>query len=193
MRGKSWFAVLFSLGVAWCGSVERLAAVVILENSSAVDWTVLSAAKLTAAEILETGGVKLRWSTKGQKAACDPAVIRLRLEPSSQPEQVPGALGFALPYARGGTTVTVFLDRVRPLLARGQNSPGAILGHVLAHELTHALQRIARHSTEGLMKAAWNEDDFQAMTVRPMQLTSADAALIRTAIGQCSTLAKRPE
>jgi hypothetical protein len=179
--------------VVWSAPAEAPAAVVILENSTAVDWSVLSAAKLTAAAILDSAGVKLRWSAKAQTAPCNPVAIRLRLEPISRPEEAPGALGFALPYARGYARVTVFLDRVRPLLARAQNSPGAILGHVLAHELTHALQRIARHTDRGLMKATWDEDDFQAMSVRPMRLASADIALIRTGIGQCSTLAKKPE
>ena len=36
-----------------------------------------------------------------------------------------------------------------------------VLGNVLAHELTHALQGVARHSSEGLMKADWEHPDIR--------------------------------
>ena len=95
----------------------------------------------------------------------------------------------ALPYASGGSRITVLLDRLAPRfkLAIGSQA-GILLGHVLAHEIAHVLEGIARHSATGLMKARWSEDDFQQMLVRPLPLASGDIRLIRRSLSRCSTL-----
>jgi hypothetical protein len=95
----------------------------------------------------------------------------------------------ALPYAGGGLRITVFLDRLQPVLARSPNTRGEILGHVIAHELVHLLQGIARHRHRGLMKARWSEDDFQRMGVQPLEFTENDLLLIRRGLPRSRTLA----
>jgi hypothetical protein len=104
----------------------------------------------------------------------------------------PGALGSALPYAPCGTRITVFVDRLRPRLRLAKNpiAQGAILGHVIAHEVTHAVQGIVRHSDRGLMKARWNEDDFWRMDGNPLEYTRVDLNLIRNGLARCSKLAR---
>src|SRR5271157_2860370 len=55
-----------------------------------------------------------------------------------------------------------------------------LLGNVLAHELTHALEGVARHSSEGLMKAVWSADDYARMTRRrPLAFAAVDLELFR--------------
>jgi hypothetical protein len=46
----------------------------------------------------------------------------------------------------GRARVLVYLDR-------GQAFSNALLAHVMAHEITHVLEGIDRHSSEGVMKA----------------------------------------
>jgi hypothetical protein len=55
----------------------------------------------------------------------------------------------------------------------------ALLAHVLAHEIGHQLEGISRHSTEGVMKAHWNERDFLEMSDKPLPFAPEDVELIR--------------
>jgi hypothetical protein len=70
----------------------------------------------------------------------------------------PGAMGYAMPYGKAGTRIHILLDRV--LGAGSQRLAGVLLGHVMAHELGHVLEGISRHSDSGLMKAHWDDHDF---------------------------------
>jgi|SRR5271157_1457300 len=52
-------------------------------------------------------------------------------------------------------------------------------GNVLAHELTHALEGVARHSSEGLMKAKWSPGDYAGMVYGPLAFAAEDLDLLR--------------
>jgi hypothetical protein len=89
------------------------------------------------------------------------------------------ALAMAMPYAESGVRIVIFYDRVDPLL-RGHNAPAAtILGYVLAHEIAHVLQGIARHSETGIMRARWTNNDFKQMGIRVLIFTAEDVQLMR--------------
>jgi hypothetical protein len=160
-----------------------------LESSPRLDWAVLSRARLVAAGILVPAGVELQWNRKSTAMPCGRPSIVIGFTENTPPQLLPGAMAYALPYAGGGTRITLFLDRMAPLfkLANGSQA-GILLGHVLAHEITHVLQGTARHSASGLMKARFSESDFQQMLIRPMPLTPDDTRLIRQALERCSTL-----
>ncbi|MCX6622926.1 MAG: hypothetical protein NTY38_18045, partial [Acidobacteria bacterium] len=59
-----------------------------------------------------------------------------------------------------------------------------VLGNVLAHELTHALEGVARHSAEGLMKAVWNSMDYVKMADGPLAFAPVDVGLLRAHFGK---------
>jgi len=89
------------------------------------------------------------------------------------------ALAMAMPYANSGVRIVIFYDRVAPLL-RGQHAPQAtILGYVLAHEIGHVLQGVARHSETGVMRARWTQNDFDQMGKGVLTFTSEDVELIQ--------------
>jgi hypothetical protein len=89
------------------------------------------------------------------------------------------ALAMAMPYADSGVRIVIFYDRVEPLL-RGHHAPEAtILGYVLAHEIAHVLQGIARHSETGIMRARWTDNDFKQMGIRVLMFTAEDVLLMR--------------
>ena len=165
-----------------------------LESSPRLDWAVLSRARLVAANILTPAGVDLRWNRKSPPMLCSRPSIVIGFTESTPAQLLPSAMAYALPYAGGGTRITLFLDRMAPLfkLANGSQA-GILLGHVLAHEIAHILQGIARHSASGLMKARFSEDDFQQMLIRPMPLTPDDTRLIQQALNRCSTLSGEME
>ena len=57
----------------------------------------------------------------------------------------------------------MYRNRVLYLAPEGYIASGKVLGHVLAHQVTHVLQGIARHSAEGLMAALWSTEDVRRM------------------------------
>ena len=68
-------------------------------------------------------------------------------------------MALAFPY--GEALITVLYHR----LAWSEQSPGlapALLAQVF-HEITHKLQAIGRHSSAGIMKSNWTEDDYYEM------------------------------
>ncbi len=93
------------------------------------------------------------------------------------------AMAFAFPYAEDGPCVTVLIDRLKQEVARNPDTTGILLGHVLAHEIGHVLQRIDRHSDSGLMKARWSVGDIVEMKQARLRFTLYDAQSILGALG----------
>lgn len=98
------------------------------------------------------------------------------------------ALAYAKPYKQTGTCIRVFLDRVLALdpgrLSRNPLFGNALLAHVMAHEVTHVLEQIDRHSTHGVMKARWSWDDYQRMELHLLPFAPEDADLIRSGLAK---------
>ena len=61
----------------------------------------------------------------------------------------------------------------------GPRSTSVLLGHVMAHEITHILQGIPRHSPTGLMKAHWSAGDLRRMMSTPLAFGPNDVELIQ--------------
>jgi len=132
--------------------------------------------------------VQLMWTGQMQRASnivagCvdEPATHDLAVEivPHAPASFSDGALAMAMPYADSGVRIVIFYDRVEPLL-QGHHAPQAtVLGYVLAHEIAHVLQGIARHSETGIMRACWTDSDFKLIGVRQLMFTPEDVQLIR--------------
>jgi hypothetical protein len=80
---------------------------------------------------------------------------------------------------RADADVHVFYSRVTGFWAEDRAHMPQFLGNVLAHELTHALEGVARHSSEGLMKADWNARDYAEMLRGPLPFAAEDLDLLR--------------
>jgi hypothetical protein len=101
-----------------------------------------------------------------------------------------GQLAIAKPYGDSGVRIVVFYDRVESLLQRHSRvTLGAIFGYVLAHEIAHVLQGIARHSETGVLRARWTEDDFAKMGSRGLNFTTEDILLIQRGFTPLNTSA----
>jgi hypothetical protein len=75
---------------------------------------------------------------------------------------------------------------VRPVedVADGQNLDAAVLlGYVIAHELGHLLIGPG-HSADGVMRARWGRNEFQALRQRWLRFNRTDAERIRMAAGK---------
>ena len=126
-------------------------------------------------------GVRLVWrdGELGSSAASgSPVMIQLRFTEELRGDLSPEALAYALPFGYGRTAITVTYDRISFVACRSSRAQ-AILAHVLAHEIGHILQRTNGHAETGVMKAHWKGQDYDAMSVKPLEFTSVDVDLIK--------------
>jgi hypothetical protein len=121
-------------------------------------------------------GVGIKW--RDGLRSCPADGIRISFSSDAPRDMRPGALAYALPYE--GTHIEVFSDRVKQTVQ--PNRVPSLLAHVLAHEITHVLQGIVRHSGSGVMKASWDESDYCQMAWKPLPFTELDVHLIHRGI-----------
>jgi hypothetical protein len=172
------FAVL-ATGSAVEREPNNLAVIICLTTDRNPAWmqqAVVERAKMIADQILGSAGVHLSW--RNNLAPCmgeSVKAIQVDLSWIMPPDLLPGALGYAHPF--GDAFVRVFCDRIDRTVAP-EKEP-YLLGHVLAHEITHVLQGTNFHSQRGVMKAVWNFHECARMTLHPLMFTDADILLIR--------------
>jgi hypothetical protein len=116
-------------------------------------------------------GVTLDWQ-HGLRG-CASQGIEITLGNRTPANFKPAALAYALPYE--GTHIHVFYDRIAHY--DGSMVP-AVLAHVLVHEITHVLEGLICHSASGIMKAHWDQIDFQRMAYKPLNFETEDIDLI---------------
>ena len=158
-----------------------------LQESHTVPFEILARGQMTATEVYSTIQIRLEWR-QGVEPADQKAGEKIGIQfDAVVPEAFhPGALAFATPYGNSGTRIHILFDRVfkmggTPRLA------GALLGHVMAHEITHVLEAIARHSDTGVMKAHWDDHDLEQMAVRPLPFDPLDVQLVHQGLEKRAT------
>ena len=132
-------------------------------------------AQTVASKIFAEIGVKIEWHRQN---SCPADALLVSISNSTPADLLPGALAYALPYE--GTHIVVFDDRIQKTVEPG--SAPYLLGHVLAHEITHILQGVNRHSESGVMKAHWGSDDFLKMKWKSLSFTEEDVTLIHLSL-----------
>jgi hypothetical protein len=137
------------------------------------DTPLLSSAEKLASKMFDEIGVKIEWSEQDDCYLRAGAIV-VTLSYAIDPGKRPGAYAFARPYE--GTNIGVFWDRIQHKLPPPKSS--ILLGHVLAHEITHILQIDTRHSETGVMKATWSDEDLFQMVKRPLRFTEKDVQMI---------------
>jgi len=150
--------------------------VVYVNNDSVMDAKTLYFAECLATRIFARIGVSLKWRS-GMQPGGDTDATAVSLV-SRVPDQFhPGALAYTtiLPHAAG--RVVVFADRVKETV--DPHLVPTLLEHVLAHEITHVLEGVDRHSETGVMKAHWTRHDYRAMADQSLEFTPADVELIQ--------------
>jgi hypothetical protein len=172
---SGWFlrlSYLFLTMAAGARTPGEQTVVVGLEAPHLVPFETLFLARQTVSRIYAAIGIHVEWSNA--------ATTKLWVEfDRSRNFAPPNALGYSRPYGVNGSRIHVLVDRVQRL--GDGDLDAAILGHVIAHELGHVLERIARHSESGLMKAPWTSHELAAMHFRFLPFAPEDADLIRAA------------
>jgi hypothetical protein len=161
-------AILTGSGLLAEGAESRQ--ITICVESVTGNAKMLYEARAVASGLFGGIGVKIRWHGPRNCPTEAPYVTFS----SNTPARVqPGALAYAMPYE--GTHIVVFVDRVQLLAPYNR---GCLLGYTLAHEITHIVEGIVRHSASGIMKAQWGTDDHFAMRQRRLGFAPEDVALI---------------
>ena len=153
-------------------------------NRAGVPWTVMERAKRVATTAFATAGIEVRWVTgkrlgEPQKVAA--GEMRTVVFEGPAPAHF-APLALAVTYVGRGSysDVHIFYKRVAGLgTGFGDRLLPELLGNVLAHELTHALEGVMRHSNEGLMKAVWSGRDYDKMFRGPLPFAAEDLDLLR--------------
>lgn len=139
----------------------------------------LAEAERVAAEIFELGGITTDWKdgssgskeelsmdfstnlvTSGECVLPQAGEINLQFVKKTPQSSLPGSLGLALPCAKFGITVTVFVDRCEKVLRVNSVSLSQVLGHVMAHEIGHMLLGPSSHTEAGIMSGHWAQADW---------------------------------
>ena len=173
---KALIAVVMMTGAtAWAGQsakrAERNVTVCIGHGQDEVTSQALE----VASKIFAGTGVRMQWHENVRYCQAHPEeAILVSYSHNTPKDRRPGALAYAFPYE--GVHIEVFYDR---LLGNSSDIARArILGHVLAHEITHIMQATARHAESGVMKARWSYADLRAMQSQLLRFTEGDITLI---------------
>jgi hypothetical protein len=100
------------------------------------------------------------------------------------PHGLPGsqALGAAPLFHEGPRVASVYHSRVERAARRHRTEPDIVLGLAIAHEVAQLIIPQYGHSSEGLMKAAWDAPDYRMATQGQLRFSDEHGALIRAAL-----------
>jgi hypothetical protein len=153
-------------------------------NRAAVPWAVMERAKRVATAAFAAAGIEVRWVESQRLEEPDAAsgeMLTVVFDGPAPAQASREAMAFTKVGGAADGDVHIFYNRVAGFAGFDDRVYiPELLGNVLAHELTHALEGVARHSSEGLMKAVWSADDYAKMTRRrPLAFAAEDLDLLR--------------
>ena len=149
-----------------------------------------------AKEVLSKAGMPTHWLDCSMslpdeeldpacRVASGPTVVVLKILPREMAERftVPdGSFGFAMLSDKPngfGSQAVVFYHRVNELAADMDAYRSVALGHILAHEIGHLLLGSGSHSSQGIMKATWQNGDLEKAIRGKFRFTQKQAKRMR--------------
>jgi hypothetical protein len=144
----------------------------------------LSQVLISMEDILASSGLTARVSLcKGSlELSCDAAapvgpVIRIVQGEAKAKNVSRPTLGKSYAGHEGGTYATVFLRAAQEDAADANVPWAVVLAHAAAHEVGHLLMGDS-HALRGLMKVAWNRNDYHDMVQSGLHFTDEEARKI---------------
>ena len=131
--------------------------------------------------------------TASSQSSDERPYLVVRLMRGMPASALPGALGFALPFARTGAHVTLFYDRVESLIRSGSAVSYVILGHALAHEIGHVLLGSSEHTTSGLMQGYWNTSSWHLASAGLLAFRREEAQRLGAGVVKIQARHRQPQ
>jgi hypothetical protein len=180
-------SIWFSLGLTAPGNAQsRLAPQstpklrVFVSTFPRLSASILQGAESEAARMLRPAQIELQWidcNSRTVPTSCQlpplPTDLIVRFLPMALPQASARAIGVAESSADYATAF-IFYDRVLALRTHTRPLP-AMLGRVLAHEITHLLLPHENHSAFGLMRGEWSIDDLKFTSSACLGLSARSA------------------
>jgi hypothetical protein len=145
--------------------------------------SVIQGAESEAERMLRPVRIDLNWidcTSRVLSASCwspqVPTDLIIRFLPKALPQvsaRAVGISGSSADYA----TAFIFYERILALRTHTHLLP-AMLGRVLAHEITHLLLPQEDHSEFGLMRGQWSADDLRVTSTACLGLSARSAQLM---------------
>jgi hypothetical protein len=152
--------------------VETRQKLAVCLSVEAADRHLISAiAKGLATRMFADIGIRLEWKSCERAGESSQRPIPIKLVSGPLEGFKSNVLGYAAPYQ--GRHIVIFFDRIEPM-----PRPGALLAHVMVHEITHVVQGVSRHSQSGMMKAHWSSRDLLQMQYKPLPFAREDVDLL---------------
>jgi hypothetical protein len=188
------FQILILMAIAWQGvGKSRPATVDVYLNDRDETAKLLEPGTWVASGIFSRIGVHVKWHTgdppavAGRGAALQPA-FGIRTVEYAPEWATWGVLASSELHGSSGEIITVYRDQLRRFLAEHPTLLDAAPGYILAHELAHVMQGIARHSATGILTPKWSADDFKHMKYRVLAFTRTDVELIHQGLARRLTV-----
>lgn len=166
-----------------CDPTARILTV-FTDNKAAVPSAVLASARTMAGKVLAGAGVAVMWEEQSrpgpQQDYCGEALI-IALDARAPARSLPRVLASTTLDEGAAVRIRVYYDHVVAFVSAYPDRSWLpqFLGHVLAHEIVHVLEGVARHSKEGVMKAIWDDRQCAEMAKGPLPFDAEDIARIQ--------------
>jgi hypothetical protein len=167
--GFVMFASLPVLAAGGQGALLQLRVSVF--NSSPISSSTIERAEGEAGRVLRDAGVEVIWLNCPQDAqheaslvlcseAFFPSHLHLSILRASRGLKAT-TVGISFSGEDGkGCYADLFYEPIQQLQEETHASPSVVVGHAMAHELGHLLLGTNSHSTSGLMRAHWTQEDL---------------------------------
>jgi hypothetical protein len=156
---------------------------VCVNNREIVNTFVMVRAQALVTAVFSEAGVRIEWLPARQCRNTADNVLRIEMDAVVPARFGPETMAYALPYGASGTAIHVFYGR---LLQDHESLTAEVMGHVIAHEIGHVLEGIARHSPDGLMKAHWDGHDYSTMRKQHLSFAAEDVELMHLRLQRLS-------
>jgi hypothetical protein len=161
---------------------------VCVEHRETVNNLVMAQAQAIVSQVFAQAGMRIDWIPSRLCRIAGANAIRVEMDLTVPAHFGSETLAYALPYDGSGTTIHIFNRRI---MESHRELGAEILGHVIAHEIGHVLEGIARHSPDGLMKAHWGLQDYMRMKKQRLSFSAEDVQLMRPHVLSADGLAAR--
>jgi len=154
-----------------------------LGDQVGIPATVLQQAQEKLAETLNRIGVHVAWSSDPAEV---PAPLIVLVTPDNRAASLkvrdPEALGVTLRSPHGMGTVYLFYGRVDRAARAHRMETATVLTCALAHEIGHALLPQGSHTASGIMRGAWDDQQFRVIATGELGFSTEEGSAIRSAL-----------